>query len=191
MTDEVVKAESQEEKPKSEEKPQEEIKPPTAELPDDSAELKKLLLQERDKSAEYLDNWRRAAADFANYKKRIEKDNAEFTKFANMTLIARLLPVLDDFDRAFQTIPDNLRALTWVDGIFLIARKMAALLEAEGLKPIEALNKPFDPNMHEAVIHEETDKYEDGIVIAELQKGYKLNDRVIRPTMVKVAKKKV
>jgi molecular chaperone GrpE len=63
------------------------------------------------------------------------------------------------------------------------------MLEAEGLKPIEALNKPFDPNVHEAVIHEESEK-EDGTVIAELQKGYKLNDRVIRPTMVKVAKKK-
>jgi molecular chaperone GrpE len=73
----------------------------------------------------------------------------------------------------------------------LIARKMQLILEAEGLKPIEALHKPFDPNLHEAVIHEETDQYEDGIVIAELQKGYKLNDRVLRPTMVKVAKKKV
>ena len=183
MTDEVVKEESQE--PKS----QEEIKPQAAELPDDPTELKKLLLQERDKSAEYLDNWRRAAADFSNYKKRAEKDNAEFARFANTALIARLLPVLDDFDRAFQTIPDNLRALTWVDGIVLIARKMAAILEAEGLKPIGALNKPFDPNVHEAVIHEESDK-EDGTVIAELQKGYTLNDRVIRPTMVKVAKKK-
>jgi len=183
MTDEVVKEESQE--PKS----QEEIKPQAAELPDDQTELKKLLLQERDKSAEYLDNWRRAAADFSNYKKRAEKDNAEFARFANTALIARLLPVLDDFDRAFQTIPDNLRALTWVDGIVLIARKMAAMLEAEGLKPIGALNKPFDPNVHEAVIHEESDK-EDGTVIAELQKGYTLNDRVIRPTMVKVAKKK-
>jgi molecular chaperone GrpE len=184
MPDEVVKEEPQEETP------QEESQPQTMELPDDPAELKKLLLQERDKSAEYLDNWRRAAADFSNYKKRIEKDNAEFTKFANTALITRLLPVLDDFDRAFQTIPDNLRALTWVDGIVLIARKLAAILEAEGLKPIEALQQPFDPKIHEAVIHEETDQHEDGIVMAELQRGYKLNDRVIRPTLVKVAKKK-
>jgi|YNPBryantNP2012_1023418.scaffolds.fasta_scaffold06093_3 molecular chaperone GrpE len=179
-----------EEKSKIEEQPASETAAASEPLPDDPAELKKLLLQERDKSAEYLDNWRRAAADFSNYKKRIEKDNAEFTKFANTTLITRLLPVLDDFERAFQTIPDNLRALTWVDGIVLIARKMAAILEAEGLKPIEALNQPFDPRLHEAVIHEETDQHEDGIVIAELQKGYKLNDRVIRPTLVKVAKKK-
>ena len=72
----------------------------------------------------------------------------------------------------------------------LISRKMAAVLEAEGLKPIEALNKPFDPNFHEAVIHEETDQHEEGTVMAELQKGYKLGERVLRPTMVKVAKKK-
>jgi molecular chaperone GrpE len=179
-----------EEKPSVESQASQETAAPSEALPDDPAELKKLLLQERDKSAEYLDNWRRAAADFSNYKKRIEKDNAEFTKFANTTLITRLLPILDDFERAFQTVPDNLRALTWVDGIFLIARKMAAILEAEGLKPIEALNQPFDPRLHEAVIHEETDQHADGTVIAELQKGYKLNDRVIRPTLVKVAKKK-
>lgn len=191
MTDETKQEEQvTEEKVKTEEQTVQETTTPSEQLPDDPAELKKLLQQERDKAAEYLDNWRRAAADFSNYKKRIEKDNAEFTKFANTTLITRLLPILDDFERAFQTVPDNLRALTWVDGIFLIARKMTAILEAEGLKPIEALNQPFDPRLHEAVIHEETDQHEDGIVIAELQKGYKLNDRVIRPTLVKVAKKK-
>jgi molecular chaperone GrpE len=162
----------------------------TAELPDDVAVLKQALEQERAKSTEYLDNWRRAAADFSNYKKRAEKDAGEMTKFANGVLIARLLPVLDDFDRAFATVPDNLRDLTWIDGMMLIARKMNAILEAEGLKPIEALNKPFDPNLHEAVIHEETDRHEDGTVIAELQKGYKLGERILRPTMVKVAKRK-
>jgi molecular chaperone GrpE len=163
----------------------------TAELPDDPTVLKQLLEQERAKSAEYLDNWRRVAADMSNYRKRMEKDASEMSKLANSVLIARLLPVLDDFDRAMQTIPDNLRDLTWIDGVILIARKMGMILESEGLKPIEALNKPFDPNVHEAVIHEETDQHEEGTVISELQKGYKLNDRILRPTMVKVAKKKV
>jgi molecular chaperone GrpE len=161
-----------------------------AELPEDTAALKKLLEDERAKSAEYLDSWRRAAADMSNYRKRMEKDASEMTKLANSVLIARLLPVLDDFDRALQTIPDNLRDFTWIDGVMLIARKMGAILESEGLKPIEALNKTFDPNVHEAVIHEETDQHEEGTVVAELQKGYKLGDRVLRPTMVKVAKKK-
>ena len=167
--------------------PPEELSP---EIPGEPAPLEKLLEEERAKSAEYLDNRRRAAADMANYKKRSEKDAGEMTRFANSMLIARLLPVLDDFDRALQTIPDNLRGLTWIDGILLISRKMSAVLESEGLKPIEALNKPFDPNFHEAVIHEETDQHEEGMVVAELQKGYKLGDRVLRPTMVKVAKKK-
>ena len=167
--------------------PPEELKP---EIAGEPAALEKLLEEERAKSAEYLDNWRRAAADMANYKKRSEKDAGEMTRFANSVLIARLLPVLDDFERAMQTIPENLRGLTWIDGMMLISRKMAAVLESEGLKPIEALHKPFDPNFHEAVIHEETDQHEEGTVVAELQKGYKLGDRVLRPTMVKVAKKK-
>ena len=157
---------------------------------DDPAALKKLLEEERAKSAEYLDSWRRSAADFSNYKKRQEKDAGELTKFANAMLISRLLPVLDDFDRAFQTLPDNLRDLTWIDGIMLISRKMHAVLDAEGLKTIEAEGKAFDPNIHEAVIHEESETHEDGAVITELQKGYKLNDRILRPTLVKVAKQK-
>ncbi len=157
---------------------------------DDPAKLKELLEQERAKSAEYLDSWRRAAADFSNYRKRAEKDSSELTKFSNMLLISRLLPVLDDFDRALQTLPENLRDLTWIDGVMLIARKMRAVLEAEGVKPIEAEGKPFDPNVHEAVIHEESDKHEEGAVISELQKGYMLHERVLRPTLVKVAKKK-
>lgn len=179
MSDEAIKEEE-----KTEEQPQ------AAEMPDDPAELKQLLEQERAKSAEYIDNWRRAAADFSNYRKRAEKDSSELTKFSNMLLISRLLPVLDDFERALQTLPEKLRDLTWIDGIMLIARKMRAVLEAEGVKPIEAEGKPFDPNIHEAVIHEESDKHEEGIVISELQKGYMIHDKVLRPTLVKVAKKK-
>lgn len=155
----------------------------------DSAELKQQLEEERAKSADFQDKWRRAMADMSNYRKRAEKDATEMTRFANSVLIARILPVLDDFDRAFQTLPPNLRDLTWVDGIMLIQRKLNAILEAEGLKPIEALNKPFDPNFHEAVIHEVNDQVDEGTVIGELQKGYTLNDKVLRPTLVKVSKK--
>lgn len=156
----------------------------------DPEALKQELDRVRAKSDEYLDNWRRAAADLANYRKRAEKEASETVRAANSVLILRLLPILDDFDRAFQTIPEGLQDLTWVDGIRLISRKMRAVLEAEGLKPIETLGKPFDPNLHEAVIHEETDKYEEGRVIGELQKGYMLHDRVLRPALVKVSKKK-
>lgn len=184
MADDVVK-EKQEEGAKTEA-----AAVAAAETTEDPAVLKQQLEQERAKSAEYLDNWRRAAADLSNYRKHAEKDMSEFIKAANSLLIVRLLPVLDDLERALKTIPDNLRLLSWIDGVILIERKLRAILEAEGLTPIEALNKPFDPNIHEAVIHEETDQHEEGIVIAELQKGYKLNDKILRPTLVKVAKKK-
>ncbi len=177
----------------------EEVKEPTEEKKEetqapvetnDPEALKKLLDEERAKSAEYLDSWRRAAADLSNYRKRMERDFTDLTKTANSILILRLLPILDDFDRAEATIPDNLRELTWIDGVFIIARKMRAILEAQGVTLIDALNKSFDPNWHEAVIHEETDQFEDGAVMAELQRGYKIGERVLRPTLVKVAKRK-
>jgi len=155
---------------------------------DELTELKDELEKVQTKAAEYLDGWQRARADLSNYRKRVEKDQAEYSKVATSALIFRLLPVLDDFQRAFQTLPSNLRGLTWIDGIALIERKFNAILEAEGLTSIEAVNQSFDPTLHEAVMSEESTEDEDGQVIAELQKGYKLHDRVLRPAMVKVAK---
>ncbi len=176
------------EEPQKTEEPQ----PQTQTMPDgdDPAALKAQLDQERTKAAEYLDNWRRAAADLSNYRKRSERDMGDLVRTANAALILKLLPVLDDLDRATQTVPADLRGQPWVDGIVLIARKMLTVLESEGVKPIESLGKPFDPNFHEAVIHEETDKYPEGIVFGELQKGYTLNGRVLRPSLVKVSKSK-
>jgi molecular chaperone GrpE len=167
---------------------QEQAAAPVVAAEDDPIVLKQKLEEEKTKAAEYLDQWRRTAADFANFRKRTEKEQAEFGKYANSVLIARLLPILDDFERAVKTVPDNLMMLSWVEGIFLIERKLRAILEAEGLKPIEAVDKPFDPTYHEAILREESTQHEDGQVMAELQKGYMLHDRVLRPTMVKVAK---
>jgi len=150
--------------------------------------LRKELAALQAKSAEYLDGWQRARAELANYRKRVEREQAEFSKYANGTLITRLLPILDDLQRAFQTLPADLRGLTWVEGIALIERKLNAILESEGLSVIEAVGQHFDPTIHQAVLQEETDQHEDGVVIAEFQKGYKLYDRVLRPSYVKVAK---
>ncbi|MFQ6057932.1 MAG: nucleotide exchange factor GrpE [Anaerolineae bacterium] len=175
--------------PKSAEEKPEEVREEAPEEVEELEALRQRLAEAESKVEEYLDQWRRAAADLANYRKRVEKEQAEFSKYANAVLITKLLPILDDFQRAFQTVPDSLRTLTWIDGIVLIERKMQAILEQEGLTPIEAVGKPFDPLIHEAVIFEETADHEDGQVIAELQKGYKLHDRVLRPTLVKVAKK--
>ncbi len=153
-------------------------------------ELEARISELQSKVEEYLDQWRRTAADFANYRKRVEKEQAEQTKYANANLITKLLPILDDFERAFQTIPSHLTKLTWLDGIFLIHRKFQYILEQEGLKPIQTEGQFFDPFYHEAIAYEETDHYEDGQIIGEIQKGYMLHDRVLRPALVKVARKK-
>jgi molecular chaperone GrpE len=150
---------------------------------EDIEALKQALAEEKEKAEGYLANWQRAQADFINYKRRSEQEKEEIGKFANALLMLNLLPVLDDLERAFASIPPHLAKLTWVDGIRLIERKLQASLEAQGLSPIKALGEPFDPKLHEAAMHA---KGKEGIVIEELQKGYKLQDRVIRPAMVVV-----
>jgi molecular chaperone GrpE len=141
-------------------------------------------------AAEYLDGWQRARAEFANYKKRNEQERQELFKLANTTLITRLLPIFDDFERAFQTLPSNLLSLTWIDGVVLIYRKLQAILEAEGLTLMETEGQSFDPLVHEAVTYEESAEHEEGQIIGEVQKGYQLGDRVLRPALVRVAKGK-
>ena len=141
--------------------------------------LKQALAEEKEKAESYLVSWQRAQADFINYKRRIEQERGEFNNFANATLILSLLPFIDDLERAFNSIPPKLAKLNWVEGIRLIERKFMTILETQGLTPIKALGGPFDPNFHEAV---RQDKGKEGIVIEELQKGYMLNDRLLRPT---------
>ncbi len=158
-----------------------EVEPEMAE--EDIGTLKQSLTEEKAKGESYLANWQRTQADFINYKRRSEQEREEVSKFANASLMFSLLPILDDLDRAFTSIPPNLARLTWVDGIRLIERKIQAGLETQGLSPIKALGEPFDPNFHEAAMHS---KGKEGIVIEELQKGYKLYDRVVRPAMVVV-----
>ena len=149
------------------------------------ASLKKALAEEKSKSEDYLANWQRTQADFINFKRRTEQERGEVAKLANAALMLSLLPVLDDLERALDNVSDKLRGMTWVDGIELIYRKLKAVLEGQGLSEIKAVGETFDPNYHEAVM--EVDG-EEGKVIEEIQKGYKLNDRVLRPTMVKVGR---
>jgi molecular chaperone GrpE len=145
--------------------------------------LKEALAEAKAKAEANLAGWQRAQADFINYKKRAEQEKQELGRFANSVLILSLLPVLDDFERAFSAIPPSMKKLSWLDGIKLIERKLWAVLEAQGLSPIKALGEPFDPSLHEAV---RQDKGQEGIVIEEIQKGYLLEDRVIRPSKVVV-----
>jgi len=131
----------------------------------------------------------RMAADFSNYRKRNDAERAEFAKFAKADLITKLLDVLDGYDRALASVPEDVKGQPWVEGMWLVERKLRQILDTEGLEPVESLGKPFDPYVHEAVAHVESDEPE-GTVIAEHQKAYRLHDRVIRPALVSVAKAK-
>jgi molecular chaperone GrpE len=151
--------------------------------------LEEQLQEAKAQAAEYLDGWQRARAEFANLKKRTDAEREEWTRLANGVLVYQLLPVVDDFKRAEDTLPDNLRRLTWVDGVLLILRKLQAILDAAGLEPIQAQGQPFDPQRHDAVLYETvTDPALDNYVVQELQKGYLFGGKVLRPTMVKVGR---
>jgi molecular chaperone GrpE len=137
------------------------------------------------KSAENLDGWQRAVAEFQNYKKRIERDREVEKASMKGDLVKRVLPVLDDLERALQNRPAE---DAWANGIDLIKHKLQAILEAEGIQRIEAEGAVFDPNFHEAISYEPADGVESGRVIAVVQNGYMLGERVLRPAMVRVAK---
>jgi molecular chaperone GrpE len=154
-------------------------------LPNDVDRLKELLEDERAKAQTYMQNWQRAAADFQNYKRRVEEERSEVARFANAALVINLLPLIDDLDRALHNVDAHLAGLTWVDGIRLIQRKFQAVLDMTGVEEIQADGQSFDPSLHEAVSQ---GPGEENKVIAVVQKGYKLGDRVIRPAMVVVGK---
>jgi molecular chaperone GrpE len=160
-----------------------------AEEVDELTALRRELEEQKAQAAEYLDGWQRARAEFANYKKRIEKEQEDMIQFANGAFITKLLPVMDDFERAFQTLPPNLMGMTWLEGIMLIQRKLQILFEQEGVAVIETEGQFFDPALHQAVTHEESEEHEEGQIIGEVQQGYKMGDKVLRPSLVRVAKK--
>ncbi len=143
----------------------------------------------RAKAAENLDGWQRERANFTNYKKRLEREQAEANQNASATVLTRFLPVIDDFELALKNMPTNDEAAKWAQGVALVQRKFISFLENEGIKRIEAEGQYFDPNFHEAVVHEESDKPENQI-IEVLRHGYKLGERVLRPALVKVSKGK-
>lgn len=156
----------------------EEQKPESLEIEPEQA-----LSEARQKAENYLESWKRAQADFINYKRRAEQEKQEMGQYANAQLILGLLPVLDDFERAFDNATPKEAKPEWVAGVKLIENKFRAILSTQGLTPIDAVGKPFDPALHEAVMRAPG---EDGIVVQEMRRGYKLNDRVLRPSQVVV-----
>jgi molecular chaperone GrpE len=151
-------------------------------------QLRKELETAQQEALESKAQWQRSAADFANYRRRTEQEREAMTSFANEVLLAKLLAIVDDFDRAIANMPAELQDVSWVGGIVAIDRKLRQLLDSEGLTPIESLGKQFDPHEHEAIAQEDRPGVPEGTVIAELQKGYRIRDRVLRPAMVAVAR---
>jgi molecular chaperone GrpE len=152
-------------------------------------QLEAQLAEAEQKAAEYLDGLQRSQASFANYRKRNETEQLSWRSVANAALLSRLLPVLDDFERAFQALPKEFEGHPWLSGITLIQRKVAGILEAENVKPIEVQpGDEFDPLYHQAVLCQEVPDFEDGQIVAEIERGYILGERVLRPSSVVVAK---
>ncbi len=138
-------------------------------------------------AAKNLDGWLRAQADLANARKRFEKQRTDAYINAKADVAKKLLPVIDDYERAMANAPEEITSHSWYEGIQLVYRKLNSILESMDVQPIDAVGQPFDPNFHEALSQEPSDEYESGVVVRELQKGYQLGDRVIRPSLVVVA----
>ena len=152
---------------------------------DDRSGLEKQLAEEKVKAEANLAGWQRAQADFSNYKRRAEQEKEDTIRYANSTLMLKLLDVLDDWERALASVPPDMAEDGWVSGIRLIERKLRVVLEANGLSTFESVGELFDPNRHDAAGFT---RGEDGIIAAELQKGYKHHDKVLRPARVMVGR---
>jgi len=148
--------------------------------PDPAAELRR----ERD---DFKDKWLRKGAEFDNYRKRIERERREQADTAVADLLEAILVVVDDFDRAL-VVEAGPEADAYRTGVELIHSKLLDVLKKRGIRAIDALGADFDPNIHQAVMHESSPEHRDGEVIGELRKGYLLGDKLLRPAMVKVAK---
>ena len=153
-------------------------------LQEDFDRLSQALEQEKSRAEDNLNNFKRAQADFINYKRRSEAEKAESVSFGKSLAYLSILPVLDDLSRALGAVPPELADNSWVQGMSLIEKKFRQLLDKEGVKPMNAVGQPFDPSYHEAVLR---CPGEEGIIVEELLTGYMYKDKVLRLAQVKVA----
>ncbi len=159
-----------------------------AKIPDDELSA----LKEKAAQADgYLDKMLRMQADYDNRRKRQDRERLDFIKFANEDLIAALLNVMDDFERAIDSAKNSNDAKALLQGIEMIKQHFQATLEDYGLKKIDPMGLPFDPDRHEAIAHIEDDGHPENIVLEVMRKGYELNGKILRPAVVKVSKLKV
>ncbi|TAM69053.1 MAG: nucleotide exchange factor GrpE [Chloroflexota bacterium] len=165
-----------------------EAPPSRAELLARTEELERELEAARQEAGESKVAWQRTAADFANFRRRTEQEREATLGLASELLLLKVVTLADDFDRALVSAPAELAGSGWLEGIEAIDRKLRQLLESEGVTPLEAQGRPFDPREHEAVSQVETAEVPDDTVISELQRGYRIRDRILRPALVSVAK---
>jgi len=151
-------------------------------------ELKERADAEESQASDYMHRWQRVAADFANFRRRTEQEREDLVKYANQVLIGQVLTVLDNFDRAFTSIPKELRSLSWISGVDLIYQQLYGVLMQQGLEAVSpAQDERYDPQLHEAISYEPIDGKEDGAIVRVYQTGYRLHGRLLRPALVTVA----
>ncbi|MBY3621720.1 nucleotide exchange factor GrpE [Acinetobacter sp. CUI P1] len=150
---------------------------------DTGTEVKRL----QDLADEYQGRALRAQADFDNFRRRTQKEKEELAQYATSKLVTELLSVLDNFERALVTTPSSPESEAFVKGVNMIFRQLDGVLKSEGLTAMETVGQPFNPEYHQAIMQVESEEYEEGIVTEEVQKGYLLKDKVLRPAMVKVS----
>ncbi|MBD2844471.1 nucleotide exchange factor GrpE [Paenibacillus sp. IB182496] len=138
-------------------------------------------------AAEHQQRLVRAQADFDNYRRRTQKEKEELARYASMKLITELLPIVDNFERALAAAQDSGDQQSLVKGVDMIFRQLDQVLGQEGLKAMETVGQPFNPDYHQAIMQVESEEHEEGVVVEEVQKGYMLKDKVLRPAMVKVS----
>ena len=156
----------------------------------EAGKLKEALEREKERADEYLNRLKYLQADFENYQKRVEREREELVKRGSEELILKLLGVVDDLERAIEASKSSSDREVLVSGVEMVLKQLQATLAEEGLSQIEAVGRPLDPELHEAIATVETDQYPENIIVRVLRKGYSLNGRVIRPSMVEVAKKR-
>ena len=144
------------------------------------------LTEAQEAMAELNERIVRLTADFDNFRKRAQREKDEARQFANQGLLEKLLPVLDNFEMALTAVKDADPSVR--DGVQMILDQLLGVLKESGVEPVDAMGHPFDPNLHEALSQEETTEVEEGTVVQQVQRGYKLNDRLVRPARVVVAK---
>ena len=160
----------------------------TEDLSDEDELLSSELEEWQSKANEYLDGWQRSRAEFANYKKRVEREQAQVSQRATANVIKHFLEVMDDLELALKNRPQEGEGASWADGVELVYRKFSSILETEGVTPIETDGQYFDPTLHEAITNEDNPDFESGQIIEVLKRGYFIGDRVLRPATVRVAR---